>query len=283
MDNNKFIVSHDVSDDHNWEVLKEKIREIFGFDTRNYRDNFLKRRVECRLRHTNLHSYDEYVNHLVSSKEEQDSLYKELTIHVTHFFRDKTLFRRLQDWIFPQLIKEKLERGDNKIVIWSAGSSTGQEAYSIAMVLREVLGDNITDFEVKILGTDIDEKTISKAIMGLYDQSSFVEMTPAFKLKYFQKVDNMYSIDPVIKGMVNFKVGDILSSDSNLKYDMIFCRNTVIYFERQAKIDLYESMYSKLKQGGFFIMGKTEFLEGSARTKFEVYDNNERIYRKPYS
>ncbi|MGM5482522.1 MAG: CheR family methyltransferase [Nanobdellota archaeon] len=281
MTDQNFISIIDVNDPEYWDLLKRQIKNILHFETSNYRDKFLMRRIECRLRKLGIHSYKEYSTLLTNSEEEQKLLEKELTIHVTRFFRDKNLFQELRDWIFPQFIKEKMEVNNYHISIWSAGCSTGQEAYSIAIILREVLGDNIDKFNIKIKGTDIEEKTINSAREGLYDRLSFIEMPQELKEKYFTQEGDFYRIKPELKSMVEFEIGDILKPVGTLQFDFIFCRNTVIYFEKNIKQDLYESIFSKLKEGGFLILGKTEFLDGTAKPKFEMYNINERIYRKP--
>ncbi|MFW6220343.1 MAG: CheR family methyltransferase [Nanoarchaeota archaeon] len=278
-----FISNVNIVDEDKWLILKETIKKELNFQVNNYRDNYLKRRVECRLRILNLNSYIDYVNLLVTDEAEKKKLNKELTIHVTHFFRDKSLYQEIQDWIIPQIIKEKQEKNLYKIRIWSAGCSVGAEPYSIAIILREVLGNSINKFEIKIDASDVDQETISKAILGIYDLQYFTETSPLIQSKYFQKInDDLYSVLPIVKSMVNFKIQDIFDESSIMKYDLIFCRNTVIYFDKQAKVDLYESIYSKLNKGGFLVLGKSEFLDNTARTKFIVYNNNERIYRKPF-
>ncbi len=282
MDDQKFISTINVTDPENWEELKEKIGNILNFNVNNYRDKFLKRRVECRLRRNSIYSYEEYSKFLGSNDEEKEKLEKELTIHVTHFFRDVSLFRELQEWVFPQAIKEKIEKNDYSLYIWSAGSSTGEEAYSIAMILREVLGNNIEKFNINIRGSDLDQKTVSTAIMGIYSKESLTEIPAYYKETYLMEANGVYSVVPEIKRMVKFEVDDIINPRSSINFDFIFCRNTVIYMEKQTKSDLFEALYKKLKPGGFLVLGKTEFLDGTARTKFEPYSIPERIYRKPF-
>jgi chemotaxis protein methyltransferase CheR len=279
---NRFVSTINIIDQENWVNLKETIKNELNININNYRDNYLKRRVECRLRILCIDSYEQYIKKLIGNEHEKKKLHKELTIHVTHFFRDKTLYKEIQDWIIPQLIKEKQEKDLFRLNIWSAGCSTGAEPYSIAMILKEVLDDDINKFNITIDASDIDQETISKAILGIYDLGYFNETNPLFKTKYFQKInDNLFSILPEIKSMVNFKVQDIFDKCSIMKYDLIFCRNTVIYFDKNAKIDLYESLYSKLNLGGFLVLGKSEFLDNTSKTKFIIYNNDERIYRKP--
>lgn len=280
MSENKFIAAIEISDPENWIFLKKKIKVFLDFEIFNYRDTFLKRRIETRLRRNNIYSYSEYANLLEKNKDERVCLEKELTIHVTHFFRDLSLFKELQEWVFPQVIKEKMENNDPYLYIWSAGSSTGQEAYSIAMVLREVLKDNLDYFTVKIVGSDIDQRTIGSAIMGLYGEESLAEIPDYYKNKYLIKSDEIYSVVPELKEMVRFQKEDITNPKTKLRFDFIFCRNTVIYLEREIKNELFKSLYSRLKLGGFLILGKTEFLDGEAKEKFEIYNTPERIYRK---
>ncbi len=269
----------EIKDKENFESLKKTITRLVGFDCSHYTDSFLERRVEVRLRVTKLNSYMEYARLLQKDEEEKEKLNKELTIHTTNFFRDASFWDIFIKEVIPTLTD--LKKQTKTINIWSAGSSTGEEALSIAICFYEALGESLGGFKVKITGTDLDTDTIQKAREANYEENQFREMPNKYKEKYFDKAEGkLFAAQPLIKKIVSYKTGNIISDIKPRNIDLIFCRNTVIYFDLKAKSKLYEEFYDCLNNGGFFIMGKTEVLQGMAREKFQVFSNTERIYIK---
>ncbi|MFP4112052.1 MAG: CheR family methyltransferase [Candidatus Woesearchaeota archaeon] len=268
----------EVKDPEKFEMLKKKIGEVLGFDCSQYSNSFLTRRIETRLRAVNIDSYSEYSRLLSESADEQKRLDKELTIHVTNFFRDQSMWNFFMSDIIPELIRRKKARNEKNIRIWSAGSSTGEEAYSIAICLKEVLGDDLGGFNVSITGTDYDQKTVDKAKIAKYETLQFREMPPAYLKKYFQSEESTYSPVLSLKTLVRFERGDILSNSKPKNIDIIFCRNTVIYFDSETKNNLYLDFHNVLNKDGFLIIGKTETIMGSARTLYKAYNTTERIF-----
>ncbi len=268
------------TDPENWNNLKAVITRTTGFQTENYTESFLKRRVDCRLRVLNLKSYAEYSKLLITTPAEKDPLLKELTIHVTNFFRDKEMY----DVFFAQTIMELLKRkegsGDKSIRVWSAGASTGEEAYSVAIMISEILGERLKDFNIRIIATDLDAPTIEKAKLGHYEEIQMKEVPEDYKKRYFDTESDLFKVKDSIKKMIDFKVGDILNPLKPKNIDILFCRNTVIYFEKDVKEKLYSEFASCINSGGYFVMGKTETLSGPAKDMFDVVDTRERIYRK---
>ncbi len=281
MGDDDFISAFNVVDPEKWADLKEKIGKTLNFDTHSYRDKFLMRRVECRLRRNSIYSYEEYSRFLDEHPEERKYLEIDLTIHVTRFFRDVSLFRELEELVFPQVIKEKLEEKDFYLDIWSAGCSTGEEAYSISMIINEILQNDSKGIKVRIMGSDISKRTVANAFLGVYNKESLLEIPEKYKKKYLTESNGVYSVVPEIKKNVLFEVESIIYPTNKRGFDFIFCRNTIIYMEKNTKAKLFQTLYDKLKKGGFLVLGKTEFLDGDARKKFHPYNSTERIYRKP--
>ncbi|MBN1503420.1 protein-glutamate O-methyltransferase CheR [Candidatus Woesearchaeota archaeon] len=271
----------DIKDIGNWSQLKSVITKYVGVDCSQYSDQFLIRRVEVRLRACKLNSLLEYSKILELDMEERQKLNKELTIHVTHFFRDKSLYKTFMGEIVPKLVELK-QNGDKAISVWSAGCSTGEEPVSIAICLFEVLGSGLQNMKIQILGTDIDDITIETAKQGLYGEYQFREIPEAYKNKYFRKVDPDGIYVPVegIRQVITYKKGDILSPFKPKNIDVIFCRNTVIYFNMDAKFQLYSEFFDCLNQGGYLVLGNTEVLIGPAHDKFKLANDKERIYIK---
>jgi chemotaxis protein methyltransferase CheR len=269
-----------IEDSQEWPLLKEKIRQLRIFDTDQYNNSFLVRRLHSRLVALKMSSYKKYIHLIETSPNERKLLAQELTIHVTNFFRDRSMWSLFTELVLPELIRQKREISSKKIDILSAGSSTGEEPISIAICLHEALGNSAKNWNIKILGVDIDAESIEKAHQGIYDEISFKE-TPQFLIaKYFDKIDERnYTPKKFIKDNITYRKYDVFNLSSG-SFDVIFCRNTVIYFDLKAKSTLYENFYKMLNNNGFLIIGKTEILHGRARDMFQVFDDVERIYVK---
>ena len=271
----------EVSDPQYFDNLKRKVAEFLDFDCDEYSDSFLKRRFEVRLRKTQIDSYREYLHTLTKNMDERSALKKELTIHVTHFFRDKEFWKVFKNDIIPKIIKSKDEKKLKNIRIWSAGCSSGEEAISIAISFLEKLGSNLKGFNILITGTDYDMGILKTAEAATYEEFQFRETDGLIKEKYFKKTpEGKYTPINEIRARITFKRGDILRDTLPKNIDVIFCRNTVIYFNKEAKAKLYVGFFNVLNPRGFFVMGKTECLTGSAREEFKIVSTRERIYGK---
>jgi chemotaxis protein methyltransferase CheR len=263
--------------------LKKGVKELLGFNTGQYKDTYLGRRFNARMRAFNLDSYHDYWELLKRDQVEQQRLRDDFTINVTEFFRDNTVYRFLHQDVLPALFNEK-----ERIRIWSAGSSDGKEAYSIAMLCAELLGINKAQQRVTIIGSDIDRESLDHARMGHYTSKTGVTQTDIKKQllflrnpeTYFTIQHDTYTMKPEIKQFVQFENYDLISGRKKFNFDLIFCRNVVIYFNRELQEILYQDFYNALNNNGFFVMGKTETLIGEARNLFVPYDTKERIFRK---
>jgi chemotaxis protein methyltransferase CheR len=270
-----------VKDPENFEYMKNRVASLLNFKSSSYSNSFLTRRVDVRLRARNIDSYKEYCLILENELDERNKMYKELTINVTHFFRDIEMWEVFKNEIIPLIVSLKKETHNKTIKIWSAGSSSGEEALSISICFQEVLGQDLSGFQLSIIGTDLSKPVIESAKIGLYEGQQFGEMKPEILNKYFEKVDyDIYQAKKNVMDYIQFTVGDILNYSGLKNLDVIFCRNTVIYFNAEAKPKLYLEFFNSLGKGGFFIMGKTEGLVGEARELFQVFNSKERIYFK---
>lgn len=273
-----------VRDEEYWEILKNRVWDMLDFDTREYSDKFIRRRIEGRMRHLSINSFREYADTLVTDRGEAEHLFKSLNIHVTHFFRDRSMYNELKSRVLPELIETKKKSVANPMIrVWSAGCSTGEEPISVLICLLEVLKDGADRHFISIIGTDRDKFAIKKAKEGLYEPVQFRETEEGYLEKYFILNDeNHISLKPEYRKYISYEVGDIIS-EYKMMFDIILCRNTVIYFHPETKTRLYLRFFEALNPGGFFIMGKTEILLGKARERFETFNLRERIFRKPLS
>jgi chemotaxis protein methyltransferase CheR len=186
-----------------------------------------------------------------------------ITTNETLFFRDTTPFDLLRHKIVPELIDRRARTGSSRIRIWSAACSTGQEIYSIAILLKELLGD--TDrYGVRLVGTDISDQAVARASRGMYNAAEIVRgLSESLRDKYFKRTPDGWQIRDEIRGMASFKHQNLMSDLSALgKFDVIFCRNVAIYFSEPDKISLFRRIERALEPGGCLVIGAMESLNG---------------------
>jgi chemotaxis protein methyltransferase CheR len=270
-----------VCTDKDFITLKKKIFHSTSLDLGQYKDSYLQRRFGVRMRVCGSKTYSDYCSFLDSNKKEYDQLLDDLTINVTQFFRDSIVFKAMEEEVLPLLIYDKIKHNKNDITIWSAGCSSGEEPYSIAIMLRELLGEEMDNFQVKIIGSDIDDFSLEAAAAGKYLPRQVTNVKKEYLEKYFTLEGENYQISQDIMDMVDFRKIDLIASKPPSKFDCIFCRNVVIYFTRDMQEHLYMKFFDSLNLGGYFVMGNTETLVGEASHLLTTFKSRERIYQKP--
>ena len=268
----------------NAEVMNEfnKISAGYGLDLARYKPAFIKRRLDRRMRMLNISEYSQYAHVLKNDRKEFEEIFLSLSINVTNFFRDSAVFDRFQLSILPQILSNLGE--NKKIRIWSAGCASGEEPYSIAIMFKQILG-KITNLDVKVVANDVNNTAIEFAERGRYPVKS-VESLPHDVIKNnFQKISDdgnniEYEVMQSVKDMVTFKVGDILSDNMQF-FDVIFCRNVLIYYEKEAQELILTKFYKSLKDSGYLVLGMDETMFGRRCQKlFNPLMARERIYQK---
>ena len=196
--------------------------------------------------------YPSFINLIEKDTEIYKKFVEYLTINVSEFFRNESYWTILKDKIIPDLLKNK-----QKIKIWSAGCSTGEEPYSLAILMKEYF-DSKSDI---ILATDIDQEVLDRSSKGLYGAKAIESVGNDFKrdlAKYFIKEENSYRAQNDIRKLITFKKHDLLKDNFDSNFDLILCRNVVIYFTEEAKTKLYEKFAKSLNLGGVLFVGNTE-------------------------
>lgn len=245
-------------------VLKE-----FDIDLRAYKSNQLHRRLLSLMSRVGSPSVDDYVKLLKKDASQRQKFLDFITINVTEFFRNPELFRELEERIKYDLIKT-----NKNLKIWSAACSIGAEPYSIAMIL-----DNIKENgNSSILATDIDNTILEKAKKGEYNLNEVKNVKVEYMNKYFEKQDENYIIDTKIKRMVTFKKHDLILDKYDSGFDLIICRNVVIYFNQDVKEKIYSKFSNSLNRGGLLFVGATESIYNYRDYGFEKASTF--IYRK---
>ena len=266
-----------------FQLLLEKLRRNKGVDFSLYRVGTLQRRIQGRLRTAGCAGYTEYIGYLNQEPREYDRLLEAITINVTEFFRDPETFEVLRQRVIPEILKIKAAQGRRLVRVWSAGTSNGEEAYSLAICFLEALKDWQDDFQVTVHGTDIDPQCVRVAQKGLYPVAGFRKLARSVQERYFQpsRVDEgSLEVKEEVQALTRFSRHDLVCDPPLTHMDLILCRNVVIYFTRPLQETVYANFAKALNEGGFLVLGKVESLSGVMSTRFETVDVRERIYRK---
>jgi chemotaxis protein methyltransferase CheR len=264
-----------------FQYLKKKIIKK-GANCAGYKDDFLRRRLEGRMRLKGLATYAEYAHFVDKNPPEFADLLDALTINVSEFFRDVTVWNALRDHVLQPMIREKLRKGIKELRVWSAGCADGEETYTITLLVLETLAYLSNSFKIEILGTDVDLASLNRARRGLYAAPRLRLMNPHLLQRYFTPIDDgNFEIIGSIKKFVSFRAHDLFTPPPASGFDIITCRNVIIYFSRQLQEQVYQNFHEALSPGGYLILGKVESLIGGATSLFTCTDIAERIYRKP--
>lgn len=205
-------------------------------------------------------SFTDYIDHILSSKNPADLevMLNKLTTNYTYFMREEAHFNFFRDTILPYLLSTK----KNKVLsIWSAGCSSGEEPYTISMIIKETLGAQAALWDTRVLATDISQNALRAAKEAVYDEDSLKNLSSAWKSKYFVKTaqEGAYSVAPAIKSNVIFQTFNLMDPIRfRLKFDVIFCRNVMIYFDQNTKDGLIQRFYDATAPGGYLLIGHSE-------------------------
>lgn len=259
-------------------LIYQKTGLFFGENSRF----FLEKRVELRLTSLNLKSLEDYFRYLMfdsESEKEWDILITTITTNETYFMREERQLKCFKDDILPEIVRKN---SGKKIRIWSAGCSSGEEPYTIAILVKEsrCIPENL----VEIFATDINSRVINKAKEGIYGESSFRTVDDSFKVKWFVPEGNQkWRIKDEIKSKVIFQRFNLFELERYAllgNFDVIFCRNVIIYFDMEAKVKVVERFYDKLNNGGYLLLGHSESLI-SITEKFKlIHLPSDLVYRK---
>ena len=267
-------------DDAGFHALMDKITRDRGFQCSSYKDKCLRRRIAVRMRAKGSVTHSEYAGILDADPREYDRLVRSLTINVTKFFRNWDTFSVIQQKVVPAL----WERRERELRVWSAGCASGEEAFSLAILLHKY-GAERSELSrldrLSIVGTDIDAHCLEDAESAEYGEAALGDTPAALRQDYFSEMAGRYAMLPDIRRLVRFQCSDLLRSEPPFEdIHLIVCRNVVIYFEREAQDALFEEFHRTLASGGFLVLGKVETLLGTARGMFSPVNARERIFRK---
>ncbi len=249
------------------------MRDYSGIDFSYYKNNTILRRLTRRLRINQLENIKDYVDFLQKSDTEKNTLQSELLIGVTSFFRDPEAFESLWTEVLPYMDYNK-----DFIRIWSAGCSTGEEVYSIAILFSEYLISNNIDCEVKIFATDVDSDALEVARDAFYPNNSFVNMDSELIDKYFIKFKDGYQVKDSLRKMIVFAKHNILKDPPFSNLDLLVCRNLFIYIKSKHQKRILSSFYFSLRKNGYMFLGSSESV-GDLSDAFETVDGQWKIFQ----
>lgn len=251
-------------------------------DTKNvdfscYKENTIIRRLEKRISINRFERIEEYIKFLHSNTKEINILFNELLIGVTRFFRDESSFNSLKKLVISKLIESSTSK--KELRVWVAACSTGEEAYSIAILFKECMTELNINRDIKIFSTDLDTSSLEYAATGFYPDNIVSDVSPERLAKYFTRKENGYQINDNIRGMIVFARQNIINDPPFSKLDIISCRNFLIYVNQDIQQKIFSLFNISLNETGFLFLGSSESL-GNMSEGFKIIDNKSKIFQK---
>jgi two-component system, chemotaxis family, CheB/CheR fusion protein len=263
--------------DHQFEALLSYLKEARGFDFTGYKRSSLMRRVNRRMTQVQASDYGEYLDHLQVHPDEFSALFNTILINVTAFFRDPEAWDYLRTEILEPLVAGK--PAGTPIRVWSAGCASGEEAYTLAMLLAEILGPEEFRARVKIYATDVDEEQLNEARHATYEERDVAAVPPELLDRYFEQVANRYVFRKDLRRSVIFGRNDLVQDAPISRIDVLTCRNTLMYFNAETQVRILGRFHFALVEGGVLFLGKAEMLL-SHSSMFVPTDLKRRVFRK---
>lgn len=247
--------------DSAFQRLVKFVHENYGIDLSKKRQ-LITGRLSNTIVSMGFHTFEDYVEYLITKgkPEDRELMLNKLTTNYTYFMREEAHFKLFSETILPYLEQTKKDR---VLSIWSAGCSSGEEPYTISMILKEYFGAKAGMWDTRVLATDISQNVLRSAVNAVYEEDSLKELSPAWKKKYFRpgSVPGTYHVSPDIRNNVIFRTFNLMDPIKfRLKFDVIFCRNVMIYFDQDTKEQLVNRFYNATNDGGYLLIGHSEGL-----------------------
>src|SRR6266496_5065721 len=273
-------VSIQKTEERTEDVLREVLEHVgrqARIDFRPYKTSTILRRISRRMAVTHNRTIRDYADYLRIHPGEVGELVKAFLINVTQFFRDAEAFAFLKSEILPRLVARAHER-DRVLRFWAAGCATGEEPYSLAMLLTDILGAELSQWSVKIFATDLDEAAINFARRGLYSENLLKSIPNEYQNRFFERVDHGYRISKTLRQMVIFGQQDLSRSAPFPRIDLVLCRNVLIYFTPELQDYVLNQFAFSLSPGGYLFLGKAETVRPN-QLHFELINKHWKVYR----
>lgn len=249
--------------DDSYEQFKKEILGLTKIDLNAYKERQMKRRIDALITKHKISTYSEFVKLLRAERAVFDEFVNYLTINVSEFYRNPELWSVLKKDIVPPLMER-----NKKLKVWSAACSTGDEPYSLVMLLNQF----VPYAQIHIIATDIDKQVLGKAKLGLYNVKSLKNLPDGFLQKYFTKINAQnYQIKEEVKNCVEFKEHNLLKDSYPDNCDLIVCRNVMIYFTEEAKLEIYKKFNAALRPAAYLFVGSTEQIIGAQELGYKSF------------
>jgi len=266
-------------------LLRDFVYQYCGLHFTEDSKYLLEKRLAKRLQHHRLKSFKDYyylLRYNADKEQELTEVVNLLTTNETYFFREEFQLRTFAEEVLPEIRRRKEKEGDRRLRIWSAGCSTGEEPYTLAMLILDL--PEFRDWQVDIIGTDISQRVLQIARKGVYGESSFRSTPPPYRDRFFHPQEGKFRIDDRVKKLVSISHLNLFDAPrvSLLgRMDVIFCRNVIIYFDLPAKKRVIDSFHQRLRPEGFLMLGHSESLMNIS-TAFQLrHFIHDMVYQKP--
>ena len=269
------------------QLILDFLYEKRGLDFSGYRASMLERRISKRIEATQSEDKQAYLEILTKKPGELDKLIDVLTINVSRFLHDTLIFEYIGDKILMDLVQESLRKLDRSIRIWSAGCSMGEEPFSVAILLDKIIKKEKAQLEVDIFATDIDKNTLNRARAAVYPPESIDGVKYGILKQYFVETGEGFTLIPETKKMVKFSFFDLLDNKCYAppesvfaSFDMVLCRNVIIYYKQSFQNIIFEKLYRSLRKGGYLVLGEAEIPLEKYQRYFQRVGKDYHIYQK---
>jgi len=271
----------------NIKKVVELLSQKRGFDFSAYHMSFLEKQILHHMQTIGESSFSAYLELINRQKTEMNSLADLLTVNVSKFFRNSLLFEFIASVILPELITKKRHNGHASLRLWSAGCSYGEEAYSLAILLREALLKSNSELRTELFATDIDQKALEKSKQAIYGFESIENVKIKWLREFFKDENSQYKVVSEIKAMVNFSKFDLIDKKHHAptesvfgNFDIILCRNVLIYFQKDFQEIILSNLTRSLASGGILVLGESEVLSETYQKKFKKVTDFCKIFQK---
>lgn len=256
------------------------VKSRHGIDLSRYRSTCLSRRVQHRMVMAGCNDIEEYIGRLTVDSDEMEKLMDIVTIHVTGFFRDREVFGSLERGYVPALIDEKETSGLGAVRAWSAGCATGEEAYSMAMMIDHTVSKVSPNMHIEVFGTDVSEDSCRTARKGVYSEERIEGLPADMRESYFEREGRSWKVTSRLRSLVRYRSHDLFTASPYSHLDLIMCRNVLIHFEHEVREDIITNFFRSLQDRGLLVLGKSEALSEQLEDLFELVEPRCKIYRK---
>ncbi|AHH06108.1 Chemotaxis protein methyltransferase [Borrelia crocidurae DOU] len=269
-----------INNEFNIKINKEEFHRLtkiiynnFGINLSEKKKLLIESRLSSTIKAKNLNNFTEYINYLENQKNQISliELIDKISTNHTYFFREPNHFEFLANNLLPKMVERITQTQEKEIRIWSAGCSSGEEAYTIAMILNEYINNNKIQCKAKILATDISISVLKEAKEGIYPEDRVKTLPKHLKIKYLNKLENdKFEVKDELQEMTVFKKLNLMNDvfPFNKKFDLIFCRNVMIYFDEQTRNKLANKFTQYLKDDSYLLIGHSETIRGNKNLEY---------------